>query len=182
MPAAKAVQRNSSHWLRNTHTLTKRYTAMKPALVFLSGAAVGAIAALLLAPDNGAANRARLYNFLKQRGLIPPQLESLVGGDGEDISALMAQITAEIDEDEEKSADMAAGTLLTASPRQSGQPLAHLKCRPRRCGRCQKRQGRRGTGVRPGDFLRKTKRRGCSQPSATIHPLTVCSTNRLFLL
>ena len=75
---------------------------MKPSLVFLGGAAVGAIAALLLAPDNGAANRARLYNYLKRLGLIPPQLESLVGGDGEDISALMAQITAEIDEDEAK--------------------------------------------------------------------------------
>lgn len=72
---------------------------MKPAYVFLGGAAVGALAALLLAPDKGAVTRARVLAFLKERGLIPPGLADAVNEGQADINALMEQITAEIKED-----------------------------------------------------------------------------------
>ena len=72
---------------------------MKPLRVFLGGAAVGAIAALLLAPESGAATRARILTYLKERGIIPPQLQGLADEADADLNGLMAQISAEIDED-----------------------------------------------------------------------------------
>lgn len=74
---------------------------MKPIYLFLGGAAVGAIAALLFAPETGEETRARLKAFLKSRGLLPV-VDNNIESDGEvdEFDALMQQISAEIKEDE----------------------------------------------------------------------------------
>lgn len=69
---------------------------MKPIFLFLGGAAVGAIAALLLAPDSGEVTRKRVVELLKSKGLLPAGLERDIEEDGDELSALMAQISAEI--------------------------------------------------------------------------------------
>lgn len=73
---------------------------MKPFYIFLGGAAVGAIAALLLAPETGAETRERLKEYLKRKGLLPSEdsfKPTPIEGD-EDIETLMERITAEINE------------------------------------------------------------------------------------
>ena len=44
---------------------------MKGLLIFLTGVAAGVTAGLLLAPEKGSVNRARLKECLKRRGLLP---------------------------------------------------------------------------------------------------------------
>lgn len=53
---------------------------MKYLLAFLGGAAVGAVAALLTAPEKGVESRARIKLLLKKYGVIAPddELEEMV--------------------------------------------------------------------------------------------------------
>lgn len=73
---------------------------MKPFYIFLGGAAVGAIAALLLAPETGVETRERLKEYLKRKGLLPTEdsFQPTPIEDDEDIETLMERITAEINE------------------------------------------------------------------------------------
>lgn len=73
---------------------------MKPIFLFLGGAAVGAIAALLLAPDSGEVTRRRIVELLKSKGLLPAGLENDLNNEGDELTALMAQISAEIKDDD----------------------------------------------------------------------------------
>ena len=53
---------------------------MKYLLAFLGGAAVGAAAAILTAPEKGVETRARIKIFLKKYGIVAPddELEEMV--------------------------------------------------------------------------------------------------------
>lgn len=63
---------------------------MRQITLFLSGAAVGAIAALLLAPESGEDFRARLRSFLpKKDGADNP----------DDLSIIMDKIASELDDE-----------------------------------------------------------------------------------
>lgn len=67
---------------------------MKPAYLFLGGAAIGAIAALLLAPESGEDLRARLRSILQKK------LDSATTSEDE-LAMIMEKISADIDDDKE---------------------------------------------------------------------------------
>ena len=60
---------------------------MKSPLIFITGAALGAVAALLMAPESGADLRYRIKTLLKRKGYMQP----------DEIDILAAQIAAEIE-------------------------------------------------------------------------------------
>lgn len=63
---------------------------MKALTVFLGGAAVGAITALLFAPESGEDLRYRIKTLLKKKGIIKP----------DQIDILAARIVAEIEQEQ----------------------------------------------------------------------------------
>lgn len=67
---------------------------MKPAYLFLGGAAIGAIAALLLAPESGENLRARLRSILQKK------LDSATTSEDE-LAMIMEKISADLDDDKE---------------------------------------------------------------------------------
>ncbi|MCI5977777.1 MAG: YtxH domain-containing protein [Bacteroidales bacterium] len=67
---------------------------MKPAYLFLGGAAIGAIAALLLAPESGEDLRARLRSILQKK------LDSATTSEDE-LAMIMEKISADLDDDKE---------------------------------------------------------------------------------
>ena len=67
---------------------------MKPAYLFLAGAAIGAIAALLLAPESGEDLRARLRSILQKK------LDSATTSEDE-LAMIMEKISADLDDDKE---------------------------------------------------------------------------------
>ena len=67
---------------------------MKPAYLFLGGAAIGAIAALLLAPESGEDLRARLRSILQKK------LDSATTSEDE-LAMIMEKISADLDDDNE---------------------------------------------------------------------------------
>lgn len=71
---------------------------MKSLNLFLGGAAVGAVVALLLAPESGEKTRKRIFRFLKSNGLLPAQIGDDIADGKDEIDALMEQISAEIKE------------------------------------------------------------------------------------
>lgn len=72
---------------------------MKPLFIFLGGAAVGAIAALLLAPETGEETRAKVKAYLKNKGLISEDGTEAQATEGGDFDSLIERITAEINEE-----------------------------------------------------------------------------------
>lgn len=64
---------------------------MKPATLFLCGAAIGAIAALLLAPESGEDMRARL------RSLVQKKLGEATDNENE-LSMIMEKISADLED------------------------------------------------------------------------------------
>ena len=67
---------------------------MKPAYLFIGGAAIGAIAALLLAPESGEDLRARLRSILQKK------LDSATTSEDE-LAMIMEKISADLDDDKE---------------------------------------------------------------------------------
>lgn len=67
---------------------------MKPVYLFLGGAAIGAIAALLLAPESGEDLRARLRSILQKK------LDSATTSEDE-LAMIMEKISADLDDDKE---------------------------------------------------------------------------------
>ena len=67
---------------------------MKPAYLFLGGAAIGAIAALHLAPESGEDLRARLRSILQKK------LDSATTSEDE-LAMIMEKISADLDDDKE---------------------------------------------------------------------------------
>ena len=67
---------------------------MKPAYLVLGGAAIGAIAALLLAPESGEDLRARLRSILQKK------LDSATTSEDE-LAMIMEKISADLDDDKE---------------------------------------------------------------------------------
>ena len=67
---------------------------MKPAYLFLGGAAIGAIAALLLAPESGEDLRAR------RRSILQKKLDSATTSEDE-LAMIMEKISADLDDDKE---------------------------------------------------------------------------------
>lgn len=59
---------------------------------FIGGALVGAAAALLYAPQKGSELRSKIKDILREKGILCSESE---------IDALVAQLTAEIDTDEQ---------------------------------------------------------------------------------
>ncbi|MEE1207611.1 MAG: hypothetical protein UHP27_05495 [Muribaculaceae bacterium] len=71
---------------------------MKTLMAFLGGAAIGAAAALLLSAENGPQNRKRLAQFLRDKGIIPPDFA--LGDspeDDEELDVLMAEVVGAFD-------------------------------------------------------------------------------------
>lgn len=66
---------------------------MKPVTLFLGGAAIGAIAALLLAPESGEDMRARL------RSLVQKKLGETTDNENE-LSMIMEKISADLEDKE----------------------------------------------------------------------------------
>lgn len=64
---------------------------MKTVYSFLGGALVGAIAALLLAPESGEDTRARIKALLRQK-------RAEVEADEDELGVLMEKISSELDE------------------------------------------------------------------------------------
>lgn len=67
---------------------------MKPAYLFLGGAAIGAIAALLLAPESGEDLRARLRSILRKK------LDDATANEDE-LAMIMEKISSDLDDKEE---------------------------------------------------------------------------------
>lgn len=67
---------------------------MKPFTVFLGGAAIGAIAALLLAPESGDDLRARL------RGLLQKKISGDVAENENELAMIMEKISADLEDKE----------------------------------------------------------------------------------
>ena len=68
---------------------------MKPAYLFLGGAAIGAIAALLLAPESGEDLRARLRSLLQQK------LDDATANEDE-LAMIMEKISSDLDVKEDQ--------------------------------------------------------------------------------
>ena len=68
---------------------------MKPAYLFLGGAAIGAIAALLLAPESGEDLRARL------RSLLQKKLDDATANEDE-LAMIMEKISSDLDVKEDQ--------------------------------------------------------------------------------
>lgn len=68
---------------------------MKPAYLFLGGAAIGAIAALLLAPESGEDLRARL------RSLLQKKLDDATANEDE-LAMIMEKISSDLDDKEDQ--------------------------------------------------------------------------------
>lgn len=73
---------------------------MKSFNTFLGGAAVGALVALLFAPESGEKTRKRIVRFLKENGLLPSQLGEDIEEGKSEIDDIMQQISAEIEEEQ----------------------------------------------------------------------------------
>ncbi len=73
---------------------------MKSSYVFMAGAALGAIAALMLAPESGADLRFRIKSLLKKKGYLQP----------DEIDLLAEQIAAEIETPEAPEAPVTPAT------------------------------------------------------------------------
>lgn len=65
---------------------------MKNLYLFLGGVAVGAVAALLMAPESGSETRARIKSLLASR-------KNKLDEEGDELQAIFDQITSDVNEE-----------------------------------------------------------------------------------
>lgn len=87
IPQACIRQRTGLRHQFQVNFSPKKITIMKKSYTFLTGAVMGAVAALLLAPESGADLRYRIKTLLKRKGYMRPN----------EIDILAERIAAEIE-------------------------------------------------------------------------------------